>query len=194
DQAIAYAGGALREDVVQTMLGSVDRTQVAALLDALADGNGEALLGTIETLAGFAPDWGNVLEALAEALHRIQVRQLVPGARREDEGIDVDAYAGRVRPEVVQIWYQMAINGRRDLDLAPAPRVGFEMSMLRMLAFRPEADAGVPPTGGGAGTGASASGGGQRASSTAAAGAGASAAPATPRAAVPVAPDAAIAV
>src|SRR5690606_36938384 len=193
DQAIAYAGGALREDVVQTMLGSVDRTQVAALLDALADGNGEALLGTIETLAGFAPDWGNVLEALAEALHRIQVRQLVPGARREDEGIDVDAYAGRVRPEVVQIWYQMAINGRRDLDLAPAPRVGFEMSMLRMLAFRPEADAGVPPTGGGAGTGASASGGGQRASS-APAGAGASAAPATPRAAVPVAPDAAIAV
>ncbi|WP_447730645.1 DNA polymerase III subunit gamma/tau [Pseudoxanthomonas suwonensis] len=185
DQAIAYAGGALRDDVVRAMLGSVDRTQVAALLDALADGNGEALLGTIETLAGFAPDWGNVLEALAEALHRIQVRQLVPGARREDEGIDVDAYAGRLRPEVVQIWYQMAINGRRDLDLAPAPRVGFEMSLLRMLAFRPEADAGVPPPSGGAGTGASASGGGQRLAS---APAGAAAAPAA------VAPEAATAV
>jgi len=151
DQAIAYAGGALGEDAVRAMLGSVDRTQVAALLDALAAGDGQALLDTVETLAGFAPDWGNVLEALAEALHRIQVRQLVPAARREDEGIDVDAYAGRVRPEVVQLWYQMAVNGRRDLDLAPAPRVGFEMSVLRMLAFRPEADAGPPAPGTGAG-------------------------------------------
>ncbi|KAF1702567.1 DNA polymerase III subunit gamma/tau [Pseudoxanthomonas kaohsiungensis] len=156
DQAIAYAGGALREDVVGTMLGSVDRTQVAALLDALADGDGDRLMATVETLAGFAPDWGNVLDALAEALHRIQVRQLVPGAVREDEGIDVAAYAGRVRPEVVQLWYQMAVNGRRDLELAPAPRVGFEMSVLRMLAFRPEGEAGAPVGGPGAGAGAGA--------------------------------------
>ena len=158
DQAIAYAGGALREDVVGAMLGSVDRTQVAALLDALADGDGTALLATVETLAGFAPDWGNVLEAMAEALHRIQVRQLVPGAARDDEGVDVARYASRLRPEVVQLWYQMAVNGRRDLELAPAPRVGFEMSVLRMLAFRPEAGAG--PLGGGAAAGASGSIGG----------------------------------
>jgi DNA polymerase-3 subunit gamma/tau len=154
DQAIAYAGGALDADVVGTMLGSVDRTQVAALLDALADGDGASLLDTIGTVAGFAPDWGNVLEALAEALHRIQVKQLVPGASRDDEGLDVCGYAARVRPEVVQLWYQMAVNGRRDLELAPAPRVGFEMSMLRMLAFRPEADAGPFP--GKQGVGASA--------------------------------------
>ena len=153
DQAIAYAGGALGEDTVRAMLGSVDRTQVAALLDALAEGDGAGLLQVVETLAGFAPDWGNVLEALAEALHRIQVRQLVPGAARDDEGIDTAAYAGRVRPEVVQLWYQMAVNGRRDLELAPAPRVGFEMSVLRMLAFRPEAEAGPPPAGSGAGAG-----------------------------------------
>ena len=153
DQAIAYAGGALGEDTVRAMLGSVDRTQVAALLDALAAGDGTGLLQVVETLAGFAPDWGNVLEALAEALHRIQVRQLVPGAARDDEGIDTAAYAGRVRPEVVQLWYQMAVNGRRDLELAPAPRVGFEMSVLRMLAFRPEAEAGPPVAGSGAGAG-----------------------------------------
>ena len=175
DQAIAYAGGALREDVVGTMLGSVDRTQVAALLDALADGDGDRLMATVETLAGFAPDWGNVLDALAEALHRIQVKQLVPGAVREDEGIDVAAYAGRVRPEVVQLWYQMAVNGRRDLELAPAPRVGFEMSVLRMLAFRPEADAGAPAGGQGAGAGAQATAGSQTAAPQAAA-------PATPAA------------
>ncbi|KAF1687503.1 DNA polymerase III subunit gamma/tau [Pseudoxanthomonas broegbernensis] len=160
DQAIAYAGGALGEDTVRAMLGSVDRTQVAALLDALADGDGQALLGTVDALAGFAPDWGSVLEALAEALHRIQVKQLVPGAAREDEGIDVDAWAGRLRPEVTQLWYQMAVNGRRDLELAPAPRVGFEMSVLRMLAFRPEADVGPPAgPGAGAGSGVAATGG-----------------------------------
>ncbi|WP_460974717.1 DNA polymerase III subunit gamma/tau [Pseudoxanthomonas daejeonensis] len=158
DQAIAYAGGALDEAAVRTMLGSVDRTQVAALLDALADADGQRLLATIEAVAGFAPDWGNVLEALAEALHRIQVRQLVPGASRDDEGLDVSGYAARLRPEVVQLWYQMAVNGRRDLELAPAPRIGFEMSVLRMLAFRPEADAGPMAGGQGAGTGADAGG------------------------------------
>ncbi len=175
DQAIAYAGGALREDVVRAMLGSVDRTQVAALLDALAEGNGAALLDTVATLAGFAPDWGNVLEALAEALHRIQVRQLVPGAAQENEGLDLDRYASALRPEVVQLWYQMAVTGRRDLELAPAPRVGFEMSLLRMLAFRPEADAGPIGSGGGAGAGATGSAGGagpRRAPVSAAAGEG----------------------
>jgi len=179
DQAIAYAGGALREDAVRAMLGSVDRTQVAALLDALADGDGARLLQVVATLAGFAPDWGNVLEALAEALHRIQVRQLVPGAAQDDEGIAVDAYAPRLRPEVVQLWYQMAVNGRRDLDLAPSPRVGFEMTVLRMLAFRPEADAG-PPVSGGAGLH-----GGARPAPGPAAGLSAAPAPAGPAPAVP---------
>jgi len=74
---------------------------------------------------------------VAEALHRIQVRQLVPSASVESEGVDIDAFAGQLRPEVVQLWYQMAINGRRDLHLAPSGRAGFEMSVLRMLAFRP---------------------------------------------------------
>ena len=145
DQAIAYAGGALGEDTVRAMLGTVDRTQVAALLEGLAAGDGDALLGTVDSLAGFAPDWGNVLEALAEALHRIQVRQLVPGAARAEEGVPVDRLAEHLRPEVVQLWYQMAVNGRRDLELAPTPRIGFEMAVLRMLAFRPEADAGPLP-------------------------------------------------
>ena len=145
DQAIAYAGGALGEDTVRAMLGTVDRTQVAALLEGLAAADGDALLATVDSLAGFAPDWGNVLEALAEALHRIQVRQLVPGAVRAGEGVPVDSLAERLRPEVVQLWYQMAVNGRRDLELAPTPRIGFEMAVLRMLAFRPEADAGPLP-------------------------------------------------
>ncbi len=137
DQAIAYAGGALREDVVRTMLGTVDRTQVAAMLDALADGDGPRLLQVVAALAEFSPDWSGVLEALAEGLHRIQVQQLVPGAAAVAEGLDAAAFAERLRPEVVQLWYQMALNGRRDLPLAPSPRAGFEMAVLRMLAFRP---------------------------------------------------------
>ncbi len=142
DQAIAYAGGALREDVVRTMLGTVDRTQVAAMLDALAEGDGPRLLQVVAALAEFSPDWSGVLEALAEGLHRIQVQQLVPGAAVA-EGLDAAAFAERLRPEVVQLWYQMALNGRRDLPLAPSPRAGFEMAVLRMLAFRPAAA--VPP-------------------------------------------------
>lgn len=137
DQAIAYAGGALRDEVVRTMLGTVDHTQVGAMLTALADGDGARLLQVVAALAEFSPDWGGVLEALAEALHRIQVQQLVPEAAMEAEGVDVDAFAARLRPEVVQLWYQMALNGRRDLYLAPSARTGFEMAVLRMLAFRP---------------------------------------------------------
>lgn len=162
DQAIAYAGGALREDVVRTMLGTVDRTQVAAMLDALAEGDGPRLLQVVAALAEFSPDWSGVLEALAEGLHRIQVQQLVPGAAVA-EGLDAAAFAERLRPEVVQLWYQMALNGRRDLPMAPSPRAGFEMAVLRMLAFRPAAA--VPPVpksveGAGNAPGGNAAGGG----------------------------------
>lgn len=162
DQAIAYAGGALREDVVRTMLGTVDRTQVAAMLDALAEGDGPRLLQVVAALAEFSPDWSGVLEALAEGLHRIQVQQLVPGAAAA-EGLDAVAFAERLRPEVVQLWYQMALNGRRDLPLAPSPRAGFEMAVLRMLAFRPAVA--VPPVpksvdGAGNAPGGNAAGGG----------------------------------
>jgi DNA polymerase-3 subunit gamma/tau len=142
DQAIAYtgggsAGGSLSDEGVRAMLGTVDRTQVVSILDALVDADGQRLLATIATLAEFSPDWNGVLDALAEALHRIQVQQLVPGTAPEAEGLDATGFAERLRPEVVQLWYQMAINGRRDLYLAPSARAGFEMSVLRMLAFRP---------------------------------------------------------
>jgi DNA polymerase III subunit gamma/tau len=142
DQAIAYTGagnggGALTDAALATMLGTVDRTRVGALLAALGAGDGQALLDEVATLAEFSPDWSGVLDALAEALHRVQVKQLVPASDIEADGIDVEALASMLRPEVVQLWYQMALNGRRDLHLAPSPRAGFEMCMLRMLAFRP---------------------------------------------------------
>ncbi|PJK10371.1 DNA polymerase III subunit gamma/tau [Lysobacteraceae bacterium NML08-0793] len=138
DQAIAYSGGEVADAAVAAMLGTVDRSRVGALLTALADANGEQLMNEVAALAELSPDWGQVLEAIAEALHRIQLRQLVPNiAQAEEAGLDVDALAGAIAPELVQLWYQMAITGRRDLALAPSSRAGFEMSLLRMLAFRP---------------------------------------------------------
>ena len=173
DQAIAYsgagAGAALTDTAVATMLGSVDRTQVAGLLAALSEDDGAALMATVEVLAGFSPDWGGVLDALAEALHRIQVKQLVPGSEVEADGIDVDALAASLRPELVQLWYQMAVSGRRDINLAPSARVGFEMSLLRMLAFRPGESANNAPAAGGAASGAAGAGSGSGRSAAAAA-------------------------
>ena len=143
DQAIAYSGsgaggGRIDGMTVAAMLGTVDRNRVQALLSALADGDGARLLDETAQLAEFSPDWGSVLDALAEALHRIQVKQLVPTVEAAADAIDVDALAAKLRPELVQLWYQMALNGRRDLGHAPSPRSGFEMSLLRMLAFRPD--------------------------------------------------------
>ncbi|MEN5209525.1 DNA polymerase III subunit gamma/tau [Stenotrophomonas terrae] len=191
DQSIAYAGGALRDDVVRTMLGTVDRTQVSAMLDALADGEGARLLQVVAGLAEFSPDWSGVLDALAEGLHRIQVQQLVPGASVPGEGIDAVAFAQRLRPEVVQLWYQMALGGRRDLHLAPSPRAGFEMAVLRMLAFRPAGAVPAMPEGGAPGAGAGMGGSSQ--ATPAAAGSQAQAAKpveaqAVPAAAAPVQP------
>ena len=142
DQAIAYTGsssggGKLEDAAVASMLGTVDRSRVGTLLAALGAGDGEALLAEVAALAEFSPDWSGVLDALADALHRVQVRQLVPSAAIEGEHIDIDALAAQLRPELVQLWYQMALTGRRDLSFAPSPRAGFEMSVLRMLAFRP---------------------------------------------------------
>ncbi|UHQ18389.1 DNA polymerase III subunit gamma/tau [Lysobacter sp. KIS68-7] len=151
DQAIAYTGSKLEDAGVATMLGTVDRTQVAGMLDALAAGDGARLLEVVSALAEFSPDWSGVLDALADALHRVQVKQLVPGASVDEEGVDVEGLASKVRPELVQLWYQMALNGRRDLALAPSPRAGFEMSVLRMLAFRP--GEGAAPSGEGGGSG-----------------------------------------
>ncbi|MGY3264240.1 DNA polymerase III subunit gamma/tau [Lysobacter sp. HA35] len=139
DQAIAYTGSQLTDEGVAAMLGTVDRGRVGALLDALSSADGAALMAEVERLGEFSPDWDDVLEAVAEALHHVQLRQLVPGAAIEVDGVDIDALADALPAEVVQLWYQMALNGRRDLPLAPSPRAGFEMVMLRMLAFRPGA-------------------------------------------------------
>ncbi|UGB44350.1 DNA polymerase III subunit gamma/tau [Frateuria edaphi] len=140
DQAIAYGGGALNADDVRAMLGSVARGQVLGVLDALADGDGSRLMAECERIASYSPDFGGVLDDLAATLHRAQLMQLVPGYHAQSDGEDAEslaALAERMQPEDVQLYYQIATTGRRDLALAPDARTGFEMALLRMLAFRP---------------------------------------------------------
>ena len=138
DQAIAHGGGELRADDVRAMLGTIAGGEVGALLEALASGDGNALLAEADRVAALAPDFGGVLDQLAGALHRIQLRQLVPGFAGEGGADDVQLaeLARRIDPEDVQLWYQFALNGRRELPYAPDPRTGFEMALLRMLSFR----------------------------------------------------------
>jgi DNA polymerase-3 subunit gamma/tau len=144
DQAIAHGGGRLAAADVHAMLGTVERAKVQRLIDILAAGDGSALLEEIERIASFAPDFAQVLDELGSLLHRIQLLQLVPGAAGEDDAALL-GLAGRLKPEDVQLWYQMAVPGRRDLAIAPTPRVGFEMTLLRMLAFVPaSADVAAP--------------------------------------------------
>jgi DNA polymerase-3 subunit gamma/tau len=144
DQLIAFAGGALTEANTRSMLGTIDRGHVTRILDALARQDGAGMLGEVQTLDRDAPDYDRALTELAAFLQRIAIVQIVPEAAQQDEEFDADALLRLSRamsPEDVQLYYQIALGGRRDLAMAPEPRSGFEMTLLRMLAFRPEADA-----------------------------------------------------
>ena len=148
DQAIAYGGGRVDEAEVGTMLGSIEHGHIVNLLEALAAGDGEALLQHIAALSEFAPDFDGVLSELLSLLHNLAVVQAVPGAAVDDH-LDADAVqrlAAAISPEDVQLFYQIGLVGRRDLAIAPTPRLGFEMALLRMLAFRPVAAAGQART------------------------------------------------
>ncbi|MBS0431138.1 MAG: DNA polymerase III subunit gamma/tau [Proteobacteria bacterium] len=148
DQAIAHGGGEVRADDVRAMLGTIAGSEVDTLLDALAAGDGNALLAEADRVAALAPDFGGALDQLAGALHRIQLRQLVPGFAGDGAADETQTaeLAQRIHPEDVQLWYQFAVNGRRELPYAPDPRSGFEMTLLRMLAFQRTAATRQPAT------------------------------------------------
>jgi DNA polymerase-3 subunit gamma/tau len=155
DQLIAFAGGSLNETDTRTMLGTIDRGHVTRILDALAHQDGPGLLAHVRELDRDAPDYDRALTELAAFLQRIAIVQIVPEAAAEDEEFDGEALTRLARtlsPEDVQLYYQIALGGRRDMAMAPEPRIGFEMSLLRMLAFRPEmAHSSAAPSAAGAG-------------------------------------------
>jgi DNA polymerase-3 subunit gamma/tau len=121
------------------MLGSVDHAHLAALIRAVADEDGESLLEIVGELAAQARDLEAVLVGLAEIFHRVSLVHCVPDYS-DPERSDWESIAeltGRVGAEDAQLFYQIAIQGARDLGMAPDPRTGLEMALLRMLAFRP---------------------------------------------------------
>jgi DNA polymerase-3 subunit gamma/tau len=149
DQLIAFGGGALNEVNTRAMLGTIDRGHVGRLIDALARADGAALLAEVKELDRDAPDYDRALVELAAFLQRIAIVQIVPEAAAQDEEFDsseLTRLAQAISPEDAQLYYQIALGGRRDLAMAPEPRIGFEMSLLRMLAFRPDAASTMRPT------------------------------------------------
>jgi DNA polymerase III subunit gamma/tau len=141
DQAIAYGGGSLQADEVGAMLGTVNRDELGELLELIVAGNGTGLLDRCRTLANQAADFVELLRGLLVALHDIAVAQTIGGAGANDEPF-VARLAQKMSPEVTQLYYQIVLLGLRDLHLAPDPQCGFEMVMMRLLAFEPLAEEG----------------------------------------------------
>jgi DNA polymerase-3 subunit gamma/tau len=146
DQAIAFGEGKVMAADVRAMLGTLDHGQVYDLLHALLGGDARGMLEAVRHLSEQGPDWNGVLSEILNVLHRVAIAQALP------EGVDnghgdrdrVLALAQALPAEDVQFYYQMGLIGRRDLPLAPDPRGGFEMVLLRMLAFRPADSSDAP--------------------------------------------------
>jgi DNA polymerase-3 subunit gamma/tau len=139
DQALALGQGRLAREPVADMLGTVEHRHLNAIVEALIDGDAGAALQAVGDVFGLARDLSRLLSELAEMLHRVALIQQVPDYR-DDSRTDweqLSDYAARMDPEDVQLYYQIAVTGRRDLGLAPSMRSGCEMTVLRMFAFRP---------------------------------------------------------
>jgi DNA polymerase-3 subunit gamma/tau len=140
DQAIAHGAGKVEEDAVRDMLGAVDRRYLIDILNALVGRDGQALIAQAQRMAERNLSFDSALEELATLLHRLALAQSIPGSV-SSEYADSEAFAalvGQVSAEDLQLMYQIALHGRRDLGLAPDEYAGFTMTLLRMLTFFPD--------------------------------------------------------
>ena len=139
DQAIAYGSGNLTSLNVANMLGTLDQKTVLELVKALASNDAVAVLQQVAILASQNPDFSSILSDISSILQQVAIAQVVPNSVGKDQlcGETLAELAQQMLPEDVQLFYQIGLLGRRDLPLAPEPRGGFEMIMLRMLTFRP---------------------------------------------------------
>ena len=143
DQAIAHGGGRIEESAVREMLGVVDRRDLERLLEALVAGDGRALVELADDmLSGNAP-FERALLDFAALLQRIALAQVGAITADDEDGSVALGWASRVDALELQVWYQIAIHGARDLPLAPDAHAGFSMALLRLLAFRPESGGGA---------------------------------------------------
>src|ERR1700760_1021669 len=174
DQLIAFGGGKACEEEARAMLGTISRDHVVRLAELLGSMNVPELLSCARSLEEFAPDYAQVLDELSSLFVRIAMKQAVSDFEGDElyEPEVLERLAKAISAEDIQLFYQTAITGRRDLGMAPDPRSGFEMTLLRMIAFRPLGEAeqtrGGPSSGGGGSTASSSSGGGAAAARAAA--------------------------
>ena len=149
DQAIAYSANQVTDEAVRGMLGALDQSYLIRLLDALADGDGPAVLAVADEMSLRSLSFPTALQDLASLLHRIAWAQFAPSSVLDEwpEATDLRRFAETLSAEQVQLFYQIATIGRSELGLAPDEYAGFTMTLLRMLAFEPA------PTGGGGAAG-----------------------------------------
>ena len=148
DQALAFGGGSVRSDDVASMLGTIDRDALLGIARALVAGDGLALRSELERVAAMGVGYGGVLVEMMRLWHDVAARQVL-GEGIESDLLDVATlaeFAAALAPETVQVYYQMTLLARRDLDFSPDHRTGFDMAMLRLLAFRPEGAPQAPRT------------------------------------------------
>lgn len=141
DQLLAYGNGHAREEEAVAMLGTVNRAHVVEIAELLAAQDAAGLVRHAQQLEQWAPDYAQLLDELNSLMARVAVLQVVPDAAADEDGYApelLDRLKGQMAAEDLQLYYQIGLLGRRDLHLVSDPRVGFVMTLIRMLAFRPQ--------------------------------------------------------
>ncbi|PJC88222.1 DNA polymerase III subunit gamma/tau [Vibrio sp. HA2012] len=140
DQAIALSNGAIDTATVATMLGTLDADQAVHLLEAISGKQVQPAMACVHSLAQNGVEWDGLLQQLAAQLHRIAMYQALPSTLDKDkpDAEKIELLSHTLSPQDVQLFYQIALKGRKDLPLAPTERMGLEMVVLRMMAFRPQ--------------------------------------------------------
>jgi len=148
DQAIAFGNQKVSSADVSNMLGTINQQDIESIVEALVERDGPGLMREIARISQFAPDYSVILTDLMSLFHRVTLEQVVPGSADNSMGDaeQVRSLARRLSAEDAQLFYQTALIGRKDLEITPDARMGFEMTLLRMLAFRPGADRREPPS------------------------------------------------
>ncbi|SJN57068.1 DNA polymerase III subunit tau [Vibrio ruber DSM 16370] len=141
DQAIALGDGTIEANLVSHMLGTIDTDQALHLLQALSHKQPQTVMAYVDQIAANGIAWDALLQSLATQIHRIAMYQMLPSTldKLQPDADKIKQLAQDLSAEDVQLFYQIALKGREDLPLSPTPRIGLEMVLLRMLAFRPVA-------------------------------------------------------
>ncbi|ELC9519714.1 DNA polymerase III subunit gamma/tau [Vibrio alginolyticus] len=145
DQAIALGNGAVQTDIVSHMLGTIDTDQAIHLLESISSKQPQQAMDKIQQLAANGVEWDGLLQQVATQLHRIAMYQALPASldRAQPDAEKIELLSKALSPQDVQLYYQIALKGREDLTLSPNGRVGLEMIVLRMMAFRPSSNSGA---------------------------------------------------